>query len=180
MFQAVQMGNLYIQKGNNEYLPNHASFQRICCVHNNLSDSRISNCTNFQFGHANLPFRSHLRHPNLLQKPQFPTHRVQPILACQIRFVLPIALSWQSDEFYQRMDPETMNRQVPSHKFRTHTLACDHIHVALYKLASNPFSILVTLNIWLALVSFYSLASSTLALDNLVFANWSFHHRSYA
>merc|ERR1719476_170775 len=95
-------------------------------------------------------------------------------------FVPPIAPSWQSDEFYRRMDSETMNRPVPSHKFRTHTLARDHILVALYKLASNPSSILVPLNIWLALMSFYCLASSTLALDNLVFANWSFHHRSYA
>jgi len=93
---------------------------------------------------------------------------------------VPIALSWPIDEFCQRMDSETMNRPVPSHKFRTHTLARDHIPAVLYKLAYHSFSILVALDVWLAL-AFYSLASSTLALDNLAFSNCgSYHHRSYA
>merc|ERR1740123_853694 len=45
MFQSVQMPNLYIQQDNNEYLPNHAPFQRICCAHNNLIDNAIVSCT---------------------------------------------------------------------------------------------------------------------------------------
>merc|ERR1719445_2383750 len=150
---------LCIQKDNNEYLPNHAPFQRICCAHNNLIDNAISNCKSFQFVHANLPFRSHLRHPNLVvhQKPQFhpiPMHRVQPILACRLRFVPSIALSRSNGEFDRCMDSETMNRQVPYHMFRTHTLA--HILVAL--LASNPFSTVASATF--CMVSSDSLASS--------------------
>merc|ERR1740123_1607604 len=157
MFQLVQMPILCIQKDSNECLPNHAPFQRICCAHSNLIDNAIVSCRKIQLVHANLPIQSHLRHPNLLQKPQFhpiPMHRVQPILACQRRFVPSIAPSWPTGEFCRCMDSETMNRQVPCHKFQTHTLAHDHILVAL----SNPFSML-TWN-----------PSS----------NFSFHHRSYA
>merc|ERR1740123_1302621 len=136
------MGNLYMRQGNNECLPNRAPFQRIWCAHNIRIDNESSNCTNYQFVQTNLPFQSHLRHPNLLQKPQFhpiPMHQVQPSLACQLRFVPSIAFSWPIDGFCQCMDSETMNRQVPSHKFRTHTLARDH---SFSMLASNPSSIL--------------------------------------
>merc|ERR1740123_1474825 len=169
MFQSAQMPTLYIRKDNNEYLPNHAPFQRICCVRSNLIDNAIVSCRKIQLVHANLPFQSHLRHPNLVvhQKPQFrpiPMHRVQPILACQLRFVPSIAPSWPIDGFCRCMDSETMNRHVPCHKFQTHTLARDHILVALS--ASNPFSTQgMPLNIWLAYWSS---------------SNFSSHHRSYA
>merc|ERR1740123_2059507 len=119
MFQSAQMPNLCIQKDNNEYLPNHAPFQRICCAHNNLIDNSISNCTQIQLVHANLPLQSHLCHPNLLQKPQFhpiPMHRVQPILACQRRFVPSIVLSFASDVLCCCMGfvPKT-SKQAPFH-----------------------------------------------------------------
>merc|ERR1740123_2155872 len=111
MFQSVQMPNLCIRKDSNEYLPNHAPFQRICRVRNNWIDNSIVNCTWLQLVHANLPIQSHLRHPNLvvLQKPQFhpiPMHRVQPILACRLRFVPSIAPSWPIGAFCHCMDSE--------------------------------------------------------------------------
>merc|ERR1740123_927599 len=167
MFQLVQMPILCIRKDSNECLPNHAPFQRICCAHNNLIDNAIVSCRKIQLVHANLPIQSHLRHPNLVvhQKPQFhpiPMHRVQSILACQLRFVPSIAPSWPIDGFCHCMDSETMNRQVPCHIFQTHTLA----HILVVLSASNPFSTQgMPLNIWLAYWSS---------------SNCSFHHRSYA
>merc|ERR1740123_1827450 len=119
MFQSVQMGNLCMRQGNNEYSPNHAPFLDILCVRNIRIGNESLNCIHFQFVQTNLPLRSHLHHP---------------ILACQRRFVPSVALSWPIDEFYRCMDSETMNRQVPCHKFQTHTLA--------RMLALNPFSTL--------------------------------------
>merc|ERR1719330_456417 len=83
----------------------------------------------------------------------------------QSPFLPPIALSWPIDEIYQRMDSETMNRQVPCHKFRTHTLARDHILVALYTLALNPLSSSSML-VW----------NSSSTLDSWASSNFSYHH----
>merc|ERR1740123_1246222 len=83
----------------------------------NMQTSQIGRNQHY---HSYWPLVSFLPHL-VLQKHQFPMHRVQPTLACLIRFVPPIVSSFENDVPDCCMDfvPKT-SKQAPFHMSGVH------------------------------------------------------------